>query len=67
MLANMNADPVVSRLHLSRALHSATLIDDRNAEMLATNQLGILALVRGKWERAAELFETADRQADIQQ
>ena len=63
MLANMNADPVVSRLHLSRALHSATLIDDRNAEMLATNQLGILALVRGKWERAAELFETADRQA----
>ena len=63
MLANMNSDPVVSRLHLSRALHSATLIDDRNAEMLATNQLGILALVRGKWERAAELFETADRQA----
>ena len=63
VLANMNADPVVSRLHLSRALHSATLIDDRNAEMLATNQLGILALVRGKWERAAELFETADRQA----
>ena len=63
MLAKMNADPVVSRLHLSRALHSATLIDDRNAEMLATNQLGILALVRRKWERAAELFETADRQA----
>lgn len=63
LLANMNADSVVARLHLSRALHSATLIDDRNAEMLATNQLGILALVRGKWERAAELFETADRQA----
>ncbi len=63
MLANMTGNVMRSRLHLSRALQSATLIDDRNAEMLATNQLGMLALVRKKWERAAVLFETADRQA----
>ena len=65
MLANMNGNSTMSRLHLSRALQSATLVDDRNAEMLATNQLGLLALVRRKWERAARLFETADRQAQV--
>ena len=27
------------------------------------NQLGLLALTDGKWERAAKLFETVDRQA----
>ena len=63
MLANMTGNVMRSRLHLSRALQSATLIDDRNAEMVATNQLGMLALVRKKWDRAAVLFETADRQA----
>lgn len=63
MLANMTGNVTSSRLHLSRALQSATLIDDRNAEMLATNQLGMLALVRKRWDRAAVLFETADRQA----
>ena len=63
MLAKMNGNLMNARLHLSRALHYATLIDDVNAEMLATNQLGLLALVRNKWDRAAELFETADRQA----
>ena len=63
MLANMAGNVIRSRLHLSRALQSATLIDDRNAEMLATNQLGMLALVRKRWDRAAVLFETADRQA----
>ena len=63
MLANMAGNVMRSRLHLSRALQSATLIDDRNAEMLATNQLGMLALVRKRWDRAAVLFETADRQA----
>ena len=63
MLAKMNGDMMVARLHLSRALHYATLVDDVNAEMLATNQLGLLALVRNKWNRAADLFETADRQA----
>ncbi len=63
MLANMTGNVMRSRLHLSRALQSATLIDDRNAEMLATNQLGMLALVRKNWDRAAVLFETADRQA----
>ncbi len=63
MLANMNGNSTMSRLHLSRALQSATLVDDRNAEMLATNQLGLLALIRKKWMRAAQLFETADRQA----
>ena len=63
MLAKMNGNLIDARLHLSRALHYATLIDDEGAEMLATNQLGLLALVRNKWERAADLFETADRQA----
>ena len=63
MLAKMNGDPMNARLHLSRALHYATLVDDVDAEMLATNQLGLLALVRNKWNRAADLFETADRQA----
>lgn len=63
MLAKMNGDLMNARLHLSRALHYATLIDDVDAEMLATNQLGLLALVRNKWDRAAQLFETADRQA----
>ena len=63
MLAKMNGNSTMSRLHLSRALQSATLVDDQNAEMLATNQLGLLALIRKKWLRAAQLFETADRQA----
>ncbi len=63
MLAKMSGDLMNARLHLSRALHYATLVDDVDAEMLATNQLGLLALVRNKWGRAAELFETADRQA----
>ena len=63
MLAKMNGNLMNARLHLSRALHYATLIDDVDAEMLATNQLGLLALVRNKWDRAADLFETADRQA----
>ncbi|MEC8541915.1 MAG: hypothetical protein VXY53_08785, partial [Candidatus Thermoplasmatota archaeon] len=48
---------------LSRALHHATLVDDVESEMLATNQLGLLALTRNRWTRAAELFEIADRQA----
>ena len=63
MLARMNGDMMNARLHLSRALHHATLVDDVGAEMLATNQLGLLALVRNKWERAADLFEIADRQS----
>ena len=63
MLAKMNGNLMDARLHLSRALHYATLVDDVDAEMLATNQLGLLALVRNKWDRAAQLFETADRQA----
>ena len=63
MLAKMNGNLMNARLHLSRALHYATLVDDVDAEMLATNQLGLLALVRNKWDRAADLFETADRQA----
>tara|TARA_B100001564_G_scaffold358863_1_gene378719 strand:- start:1226 stop:2164 length:939 start_codon:yes stop_codon:yes gene_type:complete len=63
MLAKMSGNLMNARLHLSRALHYATLVDDVDAEMLATNQLGLLALVRNKWDRAADLFETADRQA----
>lgn len=63
MLAKMSGNLSLAKLHLSRALQSATLIDDRGAEMRAMNQLGLLALTDGKWERAAKLFETADRQA----
>ena len=63
MLAKMSGNLTLARLHLSRALQSATLIDDRGAEMRAMNQLGLLALTDCKWERAAKLFETADRQA----
>ena len=63
MLAKMNGEMMIARLHLSRALHHATLVDDVESEMLATNQLGFLALVRNNWMRAADLFETADRQA----
>ena len=62
-LARMNGEMMSARLHLSRALHHATLVDDVESEMLATNQLGLLALTRNRWPRAAELFETADRQA----
>ncbi|MEC8258767.1 MAG: hypothetical protein VXZ94_06210, partial [Candidatus Thermoplasmatota archaeon] len=62
-LARMNGEMMAARLHLSRALHHATLVDDVESEMLATNQLGLLALTRNRWPRAAELFETADRQA----
>ena len=63
MLAKLNGNMMSARLHLSRALHHATLIDDVKSEMLATNQLGLLALARNKWSRAAELFEIAERQA----
>lgn len=63
MLAKMSGNLNLAKLHLARALQSATLIDDRGAEMRAMYQLGLLALVAQKWERAASLFETADRQA----
>ena len=63
MLAKMSGNLSLAKLHLARALQSATLIDDRGAEMGAMYQLGLLALVSQKWERAASLFETADRQA----
>ena len=63
MLAKLNGNMMSARLHLSRALHHATLIDDVKSEMLATDQLGLLALARNKWSRAAELFEIAERQA----
>ena len=63
MLAKLNGNMMTARLHLSRALHHATLIDDVKSEMLATDQLGLLALARNKWSRAAELFEIAERQA----
>ena len=63
MLAKMSGNLNLAKLHLARALQSATLIDDRGAEMRAMYQLGLLAVVGQKWERAASLFETADRQA----
>ncbi len=65
MLAKMSGNLRVSRLHLSRALFNATLVDDIGAEMRAMHQLGLLALAGENWHRAAMLFETADRQSQI--
>ena len=65
MLAKLLGDFTLSRLHLSRALAYATLIDDESAEMRAMHQLGLLALSAQNWDRAASLFETADRQGQM--
>ena len=62
VMAKMSGNLPLARLHLSRALQYATLIDDVGAEMRAMHQLGMLALANDQWERAAALFETADRQ-----
>lgn len=63
LMAKMGGNPTAARLHLSRALQAATLIDDQHAEMHSMHQLGLLATGSDDWERAAKLFETADRQA----
>lgn len=65
MLAKLLGEFTLSRLHLSRALAYATLIDDESAEMRAMHQLGLLALSAQNWERASSLFETADRQGQM--
>jgi rRNA maturation endonuclease Nob1 len=62
IMAKMSGNLSLARLHLSRALHSATLIDDVGAEMRAMYQLGMLAIATDDWKRAATLFETSDRQ-----
>ncbi|MEE2747770.1 MAG: hypothetical protein VX473_04815 [Candidatus Thermoplasmatota archaeon] len=62
VMAKMSGNLGLARLHLSRALHSATLIDDIGAEMRAMHQLGMLAIATDDWKRAATLFETSDRQ-----
>ena len=63
MLSRLSGDLKRSKQHLSRALSSATLVDDRGAEMRAMHQLGLLALASKNWDRASQLFEAADRQA----
>ncbi len=63
MLSKMSGNLKLSKLHLSRALSIATLVDDVGAEMRAMHQLGLLALAAKNWNRAAMLFEAADRQA----
>jgi tetratricopeptide (TPR) repeat protein/rRNA maturation endonuclease Nob1 len=63
MMAKLSGNLPRARNHLSRALYSATLIDDNKAEMRAMHQLGLLALSAASWHRAASLFETADTQA----
>ena len=63
MLSKMSGNLKLSRLHLSRALSIATLVDDVGAEMRAMHQLGLLALAAKNWNRAAILFEAADRQS----
>ena len=65
LMAKMSGKRETARLHLSRALQSATLIDDSFAEMHAVFQLGLLAIASEKWERSARLFETANRQAQL--
>ena len=65
LMAKMSGKRETARLHLSRALQSATLIDDSFAEMHAVYQLGLLAIASEKWERSARLFETADQQARL--
>ena len=65
LMAKMSGKRETARLHLSRALQSATLIDDSFAEMHAVYQLGLLAMASDKWDRSARLFETADRQAQL--
>ena len=65
LMAKMSGNLSASRLHLARALHSATLVDDVGAEMRAMHQLGLLALATDDWSRAAPLFETSDRQAQL--
>jgi hypothetical protein len=59
----MSGNLKLSKLHLSRALSIATLVDDVGAEMRAMHQLGLLALSAKNWNRAAILFEAADRQS----
>ncbi len=63
IMSKMSGNLGLARLHLSRALQSATLVDDVGAEMRAMHQLGLLALATDDWHRASSLFETADRQA----
>ena len=63
MLSKMSGNLKLSKLHLSRALSIATLVDDVGAEMRAMHQLGLLALAAKNWNRAAILFESADRQS----
>jgi len=65
VMAKMSGNLGLARLHLSRALHSATLIDDVGAEMRAMHQLGLLAIATDDWKRAATLFETSDRQCQL--
>ena len=65
LMAKMSGKRETARLHLSRALQSATLIDDSFAEMHAVYQLGLLAIASEKWNRSARLFETADQQARL--
>jgi rRNA maturation endonuclease Nob1 len=63
LMAKMSGKQGAARLHLSRALQAATLIDDQFAEMHSMHQLGLLATGSDDWARAARLFETADVQA----
>ena len=65
MISKMSGNLRLSRLHLSRALSNATLVDDMGAEMRAMHQLGLLAIAGNNWHRAAMLFETADRQSQL--
>ena len=53
LMAKMAGDRGAARLHLSRALQAATLIDDQHAEMQGMHQLGLLATSSDDWGRAS--------------
>jgi len=63
LLSRLCGDIENARLHLARALHQATLIDDDKAEIKTMQHLGMIALASNDNKRAAHLFEAAAAEA----
>ena len=62
-LAQIDGEIEDARMHLSRALLHATLIDDQGAEIQSLQKLGLLAIACGDASEAANFFEVAEGQA----
>ena len=62
-LAQIDGEIEDARMHLSRALLHATLIDDQGAEIQSLLKLGLLAMACGDSKEAANFFEVAENQA----